>query len=116
MSITATPDKADIIEILEPNASSIPERMTVMNEAARNKFRTYAMLCPLMPAIADDSKSIDEMVKFAAAINAEDIFAEPINPRGASLKNCQNALELWEYEKEAKAFESIRNGKYRERY
>lgn len=111
MSITATPEKADIIEILEPNASSITQRMSVMIKAAQSGFRTYAMFCPLMPAIADDPKSTDRLIEFAIYINAEEIFVEPINPRGSALKDCQEALNLWGYEREAKAFKEIRNRK-----
>ncbi len=116
ISITATPEKADIIEILEPNASSITQRISVMIKAAQCGFRTYAMFCPIMPSIADDPSSIDRLVEFAANINAGEIFAEPINPRGPALKHCQKALDLWGYEKEAKAFENIRNRKNWSRY
>ena len=94
ISITATPEKAGVIEILEPNASSISERMSVMIKAAKCNFRTYAMFCPLMPAIADDINSINRLIEFAVNINAEEIFAEPINPRGSALIYCQKALEL----------------------
>ena len=116
LSITATPERSDVIEILEPNASSITERMAVMIRAARNGFRTYAMLCPLMPSIADNPISTDRLVEFAVNINAEEIFAEPINPRGPGLKHCQEALELWGYEKEAKAFKEIRKRKNWSKY
>ena len=116
ISITATPERADVTGVLEPNASSITQRMSVMIKAAQSGFRTYAMLCPLMPGISDDQKSIDRLVEFATHINAEEIFAEPINPRGPALKDCQEALELWGYEKEAKAFEKIRIRKNWSRY
>ena len=108
LSITATPDKGEVIEILEPNASSIPQRMATMAEAAARGLRTYGMLCPLLPGIADSPEQIDSLVRFAIDCKAEEIFVEPINPRGGGLKNCQNALELWGYAKEAKAIESIR--------
>ena len=49
-------------------------------------------------------------------INAEEIFAEPINPRGPALKDCQEALQLAGYGKEAKAFETIRNKKNWSKY
>jgi DNA repair photolyase len=109
LSITATPDKDDIINILEPNASSIKERLLVMVEAAARGFRTYGMFCPLLPGIADAPDQIDKLVKFAVDCRVEEIFAEPVNPRGAGLKLCQQALELWGYETEAKAIEKIRN-------
>lgn len=116
LSITATPDKGEVIEILEPNASSIPQRMAALIEAAARGLRTYAMFCPLLPGIADSQEGIERLVKFAADCRAEEIFAEPVNPRGPSLKKCQEALQLWGYEKEAKAIESIRKRKNWSRY
>ena len=111
LSITATADKNDIVKILEPNASSIIQRTLILLDAASRGFRTYAMLCPLMPSIADAPKSIDRLIQFATNLKVEEIFAEPINPRGPGLRHCQEALELHGYEKEAKAFERIRNRK-----
>ena len=108
LSITATLKNAGIIEVIEPNASSIPERMATMVEAAGRGLRTYGMLCPLLPDVADSPEHIDELVKSAVDCRAEEIFVEPVNPRGNGLKNCQEALELWGYEKEARAIESIR--------
>ena len=108
MSITGTSEKGDAIEIIEPNASSIPERMATMAEAAARGLRTYGMLCPLLPGIADSPEQINSLVRFAIECKVEEIFVEPINPRGGGLKNCQEALELWGYAKEAKTIESIR--------
>ena len=53
LSITATPEKADVMQIIEPNASSNRDRVLAMKEAASRGMRTYAMLCPLLPGIAD---------------------------------------------------------------
>jgi DNA repair photolyase len=111
LSITGTPDQDEIINILEPNASSIRERMSVMVEAAARGFRTYGMLCPLLPGIADASEQIDQLVKFAADCRVEEIFAEPVNPRGPGLRLCQEALEQWGYDKQAQAIAQIRSRK-----
>jgi len=116
LSITATPENGDLIEIIEPNASSIPERMAVMIEATRRSLRTYAMLCPLLPGIADSPEQIDELIKSAVDCKVEEIFVEPVNPRGGGLRNCQQALELWGYEKEAKAIGRIRKRRDWSRY
>jgi len=116
LSITATPDRQDAIEILEPNASSIQDRMLAMEEAAARSLRTYAMLCPLLPGIADDPKQIDRMVRFAADCRVEEVFVEPVNPRGPGLRHCQEALELWGYGKEARAVEQVRRGPQWSRY
>ena len=109
LSITATPDKDKIINILEPHASSIQQRMLAMVEAAARGLRTYAMFCPLFPGIADSPEQIDRLIKFAVDCKAEEIFVEPVNPRGPGLKHCQEALDLWGYAKEAEAVKQIRN-------
>jgi DNA repair photolyase len=116
LSITATPDNDEIINIIEPHASSIQDRMLVMVEAAARRLRTYAMFCPLLPGIADAPDQIDRLVKFGVDCRAEEIFVEPVNPRGPSLKNCQEALEKWGYDKEAAALGAIRKRDHWSRY
>lgn len=108
LSITGTPDKSEVVKIIEPNASDIEERMSAMRLATAMGLRTYAMLCPLLPGIADSPEQTDRLVQFAVECNVEEIFAEPVNPRGPGLRLCQEALELWGYEEEAKAIQRIR--------
>ncbi len=93
LSITTALPKAGPIQILEPNASSIQDRMLAVVEAAARGLRTYAMLCPLLPAIADSPEDIEQLVKFAVDCRAEEIFVEPVNPRGPGLRLCQEVLE-----------------------
>ncbi|OHB51292.1 MAG: hypothetical protein A2Y10_14750 [Planctomycetes bacterium GWF2_41_51] len=109
LSITATPDKANIISITEPNASPIPERLKVMQKAEAQGFRIYAMLCPLLPCIANSQEQVDELVKTAVDFGAEEIFAEAVNPRGRGLILTQQALENAGFHNEAKAVEVIRS-------
>ena len=109
LSITATPDKSDIIEIIEPHASPLKERMLAIVDASAQKLRTYGMLCPLLPGIADSPEHIEQLVKFATECNVEEIFVEPVNQRGKGLIHCQEALKLWGYDKEAEAINRIRN-------
>ena len=97
------------MKIIEPNASSIHERMLALAEASARGLRTYAMFCPLLPGIADSPEQIDQLVQFATDRQVEEIFVEPVNPRGSGLRDCQKALELWGYAKEAEAIRRIRN-------
>jgi len=101
--------KAGIISITEPNASPILERLRVMQKAKAQRLRTYAMLCPLLPSIADSPAQIDELVKTAVDFDAEEIFAEAVNPRGRGLILTQQALEKGSCHNEAKAVEAIRS-------
>jgi len=116
MSITSTPDKAGQTAIIEPNASSISERIAVMNAAHKRGFRTYAMLCPLLPGIADSPDQIEQLVKSAVEYGAQEIFVEPVNTRGPGLRVTQEALANSGYKDEAVAIESIRTHKGWSRY
>jgi DNA repair photolyase len=109
LSITAPLEKSDIIQILEPNASSIQDRMLAMVEAAARGLRTYAMFCPLLPGIADSQEDIERLIKFAVDCRAEEIFVEPVNPRGPGLRLCQEALEQNGFTEQAKVIAAIRH-------
>lgn len=111
LSLTATPDKAEIMSIVEPNASSNLERIDVMAQAHKRGFRTYAMLCPLLPGIADAPSQIEQLVLLAVQCGVEEIFVEPVNLRGPGLERTKEALVNKEYKNEAAAIESIRTDK-----
>ena len=109
LSITAPPDKNDVISVIEPNASSIKERIEVMMEAAHRGFRTYAMFCPVLPGIADSLEQIENLAELAVGFKAEEIFAEAVNPRGRGLILTQQALKSVGFHFEAAHIESIRS-------
>jgi DNA repair photolyase len=50
--------------LAEPYASPISERLTVLKKAHKLGLRTYGMLCPLLPGIADLPEQIDDLVRF----------------------------------------------------
>jgi DNA repair photolyase len=116
LSITAMPEKADVMQIIEPNASSNRDRVLAVKEAAARGLRTYAMFCPLLPGIADSPEQIDQLVKLAVEFGAEEIFVEPVNPRGAGLRLCQETLESHGLVVEAAAITRIRSRKHWSRY
>lgn len=108
VSITATPDRGNIMSVVEPYASPIAERIAVMTEAHARGLRTYAMLCPVLPGIADSPEQIDELVRLSAKFGAEETFTEPVNARGPGLRLTQEALESHRYTSEAAAVGRIR--------
>jgi DNA repair photolyase len=116
LSITATPDKNNLMSIVEPNASSTTDRMAVLREAHERGLRTYGMFCPLLPGIADSPGQVCELVRFAVECGAEEVFVEPVNPRGPGLRLTQEALECRGYLEEAAAVESVRHREGHSRY
>ena len=111
LSLTATPDKEDVMLAVEPNASPISERMAVLQRAHTMGLRTYGMLCPLLPGIADAPEEIDRLVRFCKDIGVEEVFAEAVNPRGAGLQLTEETLRAAGFAAEADAAHLIRNGK-----
>ncbi|MCF7955181.1 MAG: radical SAM protein [Phycisphaerae bacterium] len=109
ISITSTPANSGVIKVIEPNASSIEERIDVMKEAHKRGLRTYGMFCPLLPGIADSPETINELVAIAEDFGAEEIFAEAVNPRGRGLILTEQALETAGHHNEAAAIRQIRN-------
>ena len=69
-----------------------------------------------LPGVADATKQIDWLIDFAVRCAAEEIFIEPVNPRGPGLRLCQEALEEAGHEEEAAAIEKIRKRKHWSRY
>ena len=108
LSITATPEKSNIIKVIEPNASPIEERLDALRQAHNQGLRTYGMLCPLLPGIADSSEQIDQLVKSMVECGVEEIFAEAVNPRGRGLILTEQALLAAGLFSEAVAIRNIR--------
>ncbi len=92
LSITGSPESAGPVSALEPNASSLEERMAAMAEAHRRGLRTYGMFCPLSPGIGDSKAQVEWLIEFAVRCGVEEIFVEPVNARGSALPHCENHL------------------------
>jgi DNA repair photolyase len=109
LSLTGTHAKEGELAAIERNASRIRERMAVPEEAHRRGLRTYGMLCPLLLGIADDEKSVTDLVRFCLSCGTEEVFVEPVNPRGPGLRLVQEALDAGGFTAVAKAVGNVRN-------
>lgn len=109
LSITGTPGQEAVLKAIEPHASPICERMAALREAHARGLRTYGMLCPILPGIADSAEQIDELVSFACECGVEEIFAEAVNPRGRGLILTEKALVEHGYHQQAEAVAGVRN-------
>ena len=111
LSLTATPDRESVMSVVEPHASPISERMAALKQAHKLGLRTYGMLCPLLPGIADAPEQIDALVRFVADCGAEEVFSETVNARGNSLTLTEAVLRENRFVVEAEAVSAIRNRK-----
>jgi len=97
LSITAPVDKEHLAKVLEPNASTISERLEAYERLKAAGLRTYGMLCPCMPGIASDPGDYEEMLESILKFDPEAIWTEPVNPRGPGLRLCAEALARASY-------------------
>jgi DNA repair photolyase len=109
LSLTGTEAKEEIVKAIEPNASTLTERMAALEKAHRMGLRTYGALCPLLPGIADEYDQILELVDFVRHCGAEQVFAEGVNPRGCGLILTAEALRAAGCTAEAEAVDKIRH-------
>jgi len=116
ISLTGTPEKEPMINVIEPCASSITDRMNAMRKAHGMGLKTYAMLCPLMPGIADSPEDIQQLIDFSQEIGAESIWAENVNARGDGLIQVVEELKKHGFHEQAKAVDAIRSKPKRSEY
>jgi DNA repair photolyase len=108
LSLTAAPDSAAALEALEPHASTLAERIAALREAHDRGLRTYGMLCPLLPGLADSPAQVEQLVRIVVACGAEEVFAEPVNARGPGLRRTQEVLARRGFGREADAVGRVR--------
>lgn len=108
LSLTAMPDKDNVLAVVEPHASPVSERMAALKKAYKLGLRTYGMLCPLLPGIADAPAQIDQLVRFVKDCGAEEVFSESVNARGNSLTMTEQVLRDAGFLAEADAISAIR--------
>jgi DNA repair photolyase len=108
LSLTATADKQEVLTAIEPYASPISQRLAALKQAHSLGLRTFGMLCPLPPGVANEPEQIDELIEFVASCGAEEVFCEPVNARGNSLTLTEQVLRQNGFAAEADAVTAIR--------
>jgi DNA repair photolyase len=109
LSLTGTTAKQEMIQQVEPKASTISERMEALKKAHQMGLRTYGMLCPLLPGVSDGYDDVLELIEFVKSCRAEQVFAEAVNPRGKGLILTAEALRTAGFVSEAEAVDAVRH-------
>ncbi len=105
--IPATPNHATMMELLDPGTSSIRERLAALEKAGLMGLRTYVVLGPFLPGMAEHPRQIDELIRIAYNVRAEDIFVGTINYQNYGLRILRNTLAKRGYSYEAAAIQEI---------
>jgi len=87
---TGTLDEA-LARAIEPDSPLPTKRLEALKELQQEGFRTFAMLCPILPQDpVAYAKEAAKRIDFAAC---EHVWAEVLNRRGASMQRTAQALE-----------------------
>src|ERR1039458_1435524 len=87
---TGTLDEA-LARAIEPDSPLLTKRLEALKELQQEGFRTFAMLCPILPQDpVAYAKEAAKRIDFAAC---EHVWAEVLNRRGASMQRTAQALE-----------------------
>jgi len=79
---TGTPiSREQVAQVIEPNASSVSDRLAVLRRARKMGLRTFGMLCPVLPGIGDSRDALEELFDAVLECKPETIWSEPVNPR-----------------------------------
>lgn len=108
LSTGAPASREHVAQVIEPNASSVSERLTTLQLAHKMGLRTFGMLCPVLPGIGDSHEALEEMFGAVLKCQPEAIWLEPVNSRGNGLLKTSAALRLAGCRDEAAAVDHIR--------
>jgi len=116
LSITAPQSKAEFSTIVEPNASSIPERFDGLRRAKEMGFTIYGMICPCCPEILTDKADLKSVLDEILPLDPEAIWFEPVNGRGGGLEKTEGILAAAGKKDWSKAIRSIRKDEKHDQY
>jgi len=116
LSVGIPGSREDVAAAVEPNASPVRDRLDALKTAHDQGFKTYGMLCPCLPGIADTEAALTEMFTAVKSCGASKIYLEPVNARGRGLINTAEALRIAGFKDEAEAVDAIRNEKAWSKY
>lgn len=116
LSLTAPRSKSHLAQIMEPNASTIAERLDALKAIKELGFKVYGMCCPAVPGLLTSEEDLEELLKELLQLEPETIWLEAVNPRGAGLKNTEAAFREAGETGIADQVKAIRNGKAHDDY
>ncbi len=116
LSITAPPELQEFIDIVEPNTSTIQERIDGIKRAKELGFNVFGMICPCMPGVLNSESQLQAVLDEIVPLKPEAVWLEPVNGRGPGLKNMVAALSAAGKHDWAKPINDIRNKKKHDVY
>lgn len=81
IGVTITTLDPRLQALWEPHASSVEDRLRVLEEAHAAGLKTAIMFGPLLPFLSDGPESLEALFERAAALKVDKIWTDALNPR-----------------------------------
>jgi len=98
----------EVSNAIEQSASPIKKRIVTLHHLQDKKFRTYGMICPVIPSEVDRVKQLVDQIRPELC---EDVWVEAVNVRGKSLVNTYEKLLNAGLEKHAQELKRVMGNK-----
>lgn len=98
----------EVSNAIEQNASPIKKRIEILHWLQDNDFRTYGMICPVIPS---EVNRVNELINQVRPELCEDVWVEAVNVRGKSLVNTYECLIKAGLEKHALELKRVMGNK-----
>lgn len=93
-----------ISRAIEESASNILARIQTLHWLQDNNYRTYGMICPVIPSEVNNAKQLLDQIRPELC---EDVWVEAVNVRGKSLVNTYNKLTATGLEEHAEELKRV---------
>jgi len=93
LGVTLTTLDEKLRRVIEPGASSVMQRLDLLQEAARKGIKTHAFLGPLMPLLTDTEENIDALLRLIKQVGVEYFYVDQLNRRFGIWQAIRDMLE-----------------------
>lgn len=98
---------SSLVNAIEPNAPPPMKRWEALDHLQKHGVPVFVSMSPTYPTV--DEYELSNLLGHFAAINADVVFHEPINPRGANFQMCLEAARDLGHENVVAQFEALQD-------
>lgn len=92
IGFTITTIDDEIRKKLEPNSSTIEERLATLEKIAENQISTWVFIGPIMPYLTDKNDSLEQLIKNLTKCKVKLIFIDKLNLKFGLWKKIESYL------------------------
>lgn len=97
INMAAPISKESILQVLEPNSSTLLERITLITEAKDLGISLFGFINPCMPGLIETEEDISEILETILPFNPKGIWITPISRKYSNIDDISDNLFDYDY-------------------